>query len=59
MMNEHTGKEMFSQAERFFHNACLPEQVQTLIQDGGWQIPRIVCEGGCGDAGRQQGQGDV
>lgn len=33
-MNEHIGKEMFSQAGRFFQNAYLPEQVQTLLHDG-------------------------
>lgn len=34
MMSEHIGKEIFSQAGRFFQTARLPEQMQTLIQDG-------------------------
>jgi phasin family protein len=34
MMNEYVAKEVFSQAEKFFKDARVPEHVQALMQDG-------------------------
>ena len=33
-MNEHVAKEVLSQADKFFKSACMPEPVQSVMQDG-------------------------
>ena len=33
-MNDHVAKEVLSQADKFFKSACVPEPVQSVMQDG-------------------------